>query len=109
MSMGSGEGGEQPPLWVTTSELARGEGHLFYRRLNEPLGRHGLDRFGEKLVEERKIFAETLGRPSISPGACRRIMFVGVFEGLWAERAIGWKCAGYRAVRGVVGELYAES
>ena len=38
MSMGSREGGDQPPLWVTTSELARGEGHLFYRRLNELLG-----------------------------------------------------------------------
>jgi hypothetical protein len=37
MSMGSREGGGQPPLWVTTSELARGEGHLFYRRLNELL------------------------------------------------------------------------
>jgi hypothetical protein len=54
MSMGSREGGEQPPLWVTTSELARGEGHLFYRRLNELLGRHGFDPFVEGLVEEKK-------------------------------------------------------
>lgn len=38
MSMGSREGGDQPPLWVTTSELARGEGHLFYRRLNGASG-----------------------------------------------------------------------
>ena len=53
MSMGSREGGDQPPLWVTTSELARGEGHLFYRRLNQLLERHGFDRFVEKLVEEK--------------------------------------------------------
>ena len=54
MSMGSREGGEQPPLWVTTSELARGEGHLFYRRLNGLLERHGFDRFVERLVEEKR-------------------------------------------------------
>jgi hypothetical protein len=77
MSMGSREDGKQPPLWVTTSELARGEGHIFYRRLNELLARHGFDGFGEGLVEEKKIFAETLGRPSIPPGTYTRMMFVG--------------------------------
>jgi hypothetical protein len=35
MSMGSREDGKQPALWVAASELARGEGHIFYRRLNE--------------------------------------------------------------------------
>ncbi len=103
MSMGSREGGEQPPLWVTTSELARGEGHLFYRRLNELLGRHGFDRFVEKLVEERKIFAETLGRPSIPPGTYMRMMFVGFFEGLSSERAIAWKCADSLSLREFLG------
>ncbi len=68
MSMGSREDGKQPPLWVPTSELARGEGHLFYRRLNELLGGYGFDRFVERLVEEKKIFAQTLGRPSLPPG-----------------------------------------
>src|SRR6266498_3152671 len=103
MSMGSREGGEQPPLWVTTSELSRGEGHLFYRRLNELLGRHGFDPFVEKLVEERKIFAETLGRPSIPPGTYMRMMFVGFFEGLSSERAIAWKCADSLSLREFLG------
>jgi len=103
MSMGSREGGEQPPLWVTTSELARGEGHLFYRRLNELLGRHGFDRFVERLVEEKKIFAETLGRPSIPPGTYTRMMFVGFFEGLSSERAIAWKCADSLSLREFLG------
>ena len=103
MSMGSREGGEQSPLWVTTSELARGEGHLFYRRLNELLGRHGFDRFVEKLVEEKKIFAETLGRPSIPPGTYTRMMFVGFFEGLSSERAIAWKCADSLSLREFLG------
>lgn len=103
MSMGSREGGDQAPLWVTTSELARGEGHLFYRRLNELLGRHGLDRFVEGLVEEKKIFAETLGRPSIPPGTYMRMMFVGFFEGLSSERAIAWKCGDSLSLREFLG------
>src|SRR5713226_8541802 len=103
MSMGSREGGDQPPLWVTTSELARGEGHLFYRRLNGLLGRHGFDRFVERLVEEKKIFAETLGRPSIPPGTYMRMMFVGFFEGLSSERAIAWKCADSLSLREFLG------
>jgi transposase len=103
MSMGIREGGEQPPLWVTTSELARGEGHLFYQRLNELLGRHGFDRFVEGLVEEKKIFAEALGRPSIPPGTYMRMMFVGFFEGLSSERAIAWKCADSLSLREFLG------
>lgn len=103
MSMGSRENGKQPPLWVTTSELARGEGHLFYRRLNELLGRHGFDPFVEKLVEEKKIFAETLGRPSVPPGTYTRMVFVGYFEGLSSERAIAWKCADSLSLREFLG------
>lgn len=103
MSMGSREGGDQPALWVTTSELARGEGHVFYRRLNELLGRHGFDRFVERFVEEKKIFAETLGRPSIPPGTYMRMMFVGFFEGLSSERAIAWKCADSLSLREFLG------
>jgi transposase len=103
MSMGSREDGNQAALWVTTSELARGEGHLFYRRLNELLGRHGFDPFVERLIEERKIFAETLGRPSIPPGTYMRMMFVGFFEGLSSERAIAWKCADSLSLREFLG------
>ena len=103
MSMGSREGGDQPPLWVTTSELARGEGHVFYRRLNELLGRHGFDGFVEGLVEEKRIFAETLGRPSIPPGTYMRMMFVGFFEGLSSERAIAWKSADSLSLREFLG------
>ncbi len=103
MSMGSREGGDQPPMWVSTSELSRGEGHLFYRRLNGLLGQHGFDRFVERLVEEKEIFAETLGRPSIPPGTYMRMMFVGFFEGLSSERAIAWKCADSLSLREFLG------
>ena len=103
MSMGSREDGNQPPLWVATSELARGEGHIFYRRLNELLARRGFDRFVEGLVEEKKIFAETLGRPSIPPGTYTRMVFVGYFEGLSSERAIAWKCSDSLSLREFLG------
>lgn len=103
MSMGSREDGKQAPLWVTTSELSRGEGHIFYRRLNELLSRHGFDRFVEGLVEAKKIFAETLGRPSIPPGTYTRMMFVGYFEGLSSERAVAWKCADSLSLREFLG------
>lgn len=103
MSMGSREDGKQPPLWVTTSELARGEGHIFYRRLNELLARHGFDRFVEGLVEKKKIFAQTLGRPSVAPGTYMRMMFVGFFEGLSSERAIAWRCADSLSLREFLG------
>jgi transposase len=88
---------------VTTSELSRGEGHLFYRRLNDLLRRHGFDAFVERLVEEKKIFAETLGRPSIPPGTYMRMIFVGFFEGLRSERAIAWKCADSLSLREFLG------
>src|SRR5712691_10937140 len=103
MSMGSREGGDQSPLWVRTSELARGEGHIFYRRLNELLGRHGFDAFVEKRVFESGVFAEGVGRPSIPPGVYFRMMFAGFFEGLSSERAIAWKCADSFSLREFLG------
>jgi transposase len=68
MSMGTREDGQQPPIWVDASEVARGEGHVFYRRLNELLRRHGFDAFAEKRVSESGVFADGVGRPSIPPG-----------------------------------------
>jgi transposase len=103
MSMGTREDGKQPPIWVETSEIARGEGHVFYRRLNELLGRHGFDAFVEKGVSESGVFAEGVGRPSIPPGIYFRMMFAGFFEGLSSERAIGWKCADSFSLREFLG------
>lgn len=71
--------------------------------MNELLARHGFDRFVEKLIEEKKIFAETLGRPSIPPGTYMRMMFAGFFEGLSSERAIAWKCADSLSLREFLG------
>jgi len=103
MSMGTLGDGKQPPIWVETSEVARGEGHVFYRRLNELLRRHSFDVFVEKRVSESEVFAEGLGRPSIPPGTYFRMMFAGFFEGLSSERAIAWRCADSFSLREFLG------
>jgi transposase len=103
MSMGSREDGKQTPLWVATSELARGGGHVFYRKLNELLACHGFDEFVETRVRELGVFSETMGRPSIPPGAYCRMMFVGFFEGLTSERGIAWRCADSHSLREFLG------
>ena len=58
-SMESRKGGDQPPLLVTKSELARGDAYRIYLWLNEFRGRHGFDPFGERSVEEKKIFGNS--------------------------------------------------
>ena len=103
MSMGSREDGKQDALWVATSELARGEGHVFYRKLNEVLARHGFDAFVEARVKELEVFSETMGRPSIPPGVYCRMMFVGFFEGLSSERGIAWRCGDSHSLREFLG------
>jgi transposase len=103
MSMGTREDGKQPPIWVEASEIAKGEGHVFYRRLNELLRRHRFDAFVEKRVLESELFAEGVGRPSIPPGTYFRMMFLGFFEGLSSERAIAWKCADSLSLREFLG------
>jgi len=103
MSMGTREDGKQAPIWVEASEVARGEGHVFYRRLNELLRRHGFDAFVEKRVSESGVFADGVGRPSIPPGIYFRMMFAGFFEGLSAERALAWRCADSFSLREFLG------
>src|SRR5712692_6390248 len=103
MSMGSREDGKQEALWVATSELVRGEGHVFYRKLNELLARHGFDAFVEGRVRELGVFADTLGRPSIPPGVYCRMMFVGFFEGLSSERGIAWRCGDSHSLQEFLG------
>ncbi len=103
MCMGRREDGKQRAMWVATSELARGEGHLFYCRLNELLKRHGFDEFVERRVSELGVFADAIGRPSIPPGVYCRMIFVGFFEGLSSERGIAWRCADSHSLREFLG------
>jgi transposase len=88
---------EQPPLWVATSDLPSSPGHPFYTKLSAILDAEGFDRFAEDQC--RRFYAPTMGRPSLEPGRYFRLLLVGYFEGLDAERGIAWRVADSLAVR----------
>jgi transposase len=92
---------EQSGMWVATHDLARSPGHVFYEKLNEVLGKGGFDRFVEDLCEP--YYAAGEGRPSIQPGVYFRMLFVGYFEGLSAQRGIAWRCADSLSLRSFLG------
>jgi len=96
MAMGTRQT-EQPPLWVATADLPSSPGHPFYAKLNAILDAEGFDRFAEDQC--RRFYAPTMGRPSLEPGRYFRLLLVGYFEGLDAERGIAWRAADSLAVR----------
>ena len=100
--MGMGRhGGTQAGMWVATQELPRSPGHTFYDKLNRLLAEADFDRRCEELCAP--YYADDVGRPSIPPGVYFRMLFVGYFEGLNAQRAIAWKCADSFSVRTFLG------
>ena len=68
--------------------------------MNAILDAHGFDRFVEDQC--RQFYAAILGRPSLPPGQYFRLLLVGYFEGIDAERGIAWRAADSLAVRGFV-------
>jgi transposase len=96
MAMGTREN-EQSPLWVATSDLPASPGHPFYTRLNAILDAEGFDRFVEDQC--RRFYAPVMGRPSLAPGRYFRLLLIGYFEGIDAERGIAWRAADSLAVR----------
>jgi transposase len=96
MAMGTREN-EQPPLWVAASDLPASPGHPFYTRLNAILDAEDFDRFVEDQC--RRFYAPVMGRPSLAPGRNFRLLLIGYFEGIDAERGIAWRAADSLAVR----------
>lgn len=88
---------DQRPLWIATSDLPTSPGHPFYTRLNAALDAAGFDPFVEALC--RSFYAPTMGRPSVAPGRYFRLLLLGYFEGIDAERGIAWRAADSLAVR----------
>jgi transposase len=100
--MALGRRGEQEPgMWVATTSLPRSAGHPFYTRMNALLAEAKFDAFAEAQCAPH--YAETLGRPSIPPGVYFRMLLVGYFEGLDAQRAIAWRCSDSLALREFLG------
>jgi transposase len=80
----------QEELWYR-GDLAEAPGHPFYLRLNELLERAGFDESCEAYC--RKFYHENLGRPSLAPGTCFRLLLIGFFEGIESEWGISWRVA----------------
>jgi transposase len=96
---------KQVSMWVATHDLPRSAAHPFYARLNEILDQHDFDGFVEGLCER---FYAREGRPGLPPGRYFRLLLIGYFEGLDAERAIAWRAADSFAVREFLGLVLPE-
>ncbi len=88
---------QQTDFWIAHTELPRTVGHPFYERLNQVLAERGFDAFVERQCE--RFYAETMGRPSLTPGRYFRLLLIGYFEGLDGERGIAWRAADSLALR----------
>jgi transposase len=107
MAMGKRARDRQPTMWVPTTGLPTAAGHPFYTRLNELLRERGFDDF----VESRcaAFYADTLGRPGLPPGIYFRLLLIGYFEGLDAERAIAWRAADSLTLRDFLGLVFPDA
>ncbi|MEO6325202.1 MAG: transposase, partial [Thermoanaerobaculia bacterium] len=103
MAMGRKELDRQDVMWIAADEIVRGEGHVFYRALNNLFKRHDFDSFAEGVVEKSRVFSNGVGRPSVAPGIYFRMTLVGYFEGLSSERGIAWRCADSMSLREFLG------
>lgn len=101
MAMGKRKRDRQPTMWVPTTDLPTAASHPFYRRLNQLLREHGFDDFAE--AQCAGFYAETMGRPGLPPGIYFRLLLIGYFEGIDAERGIAWRAADSLALRDFLG------
>jgi transposase len=97
---------KQPAMWVATHDLPRSAAHPFYTRLNQILDQHDFDRYVEGLCQ--RFYADE-GRPGLEPGRYFRLLLIGYFEGLDAERAIAWRAADSFALREFLGLVLPEA
>src|SRR4051812_33842567 len=97
---------KQTSMWVAISDLPRSAAHPFYTRLNQILDTHDFDGYVEALCEP--FYAEE-GPPGLPPGRYFRLLLIGYFEGLDAERAIAWRAAGSLALREFLGLVLPEA
>ena len=93
-------------MWVATQDLPRTAAHPFYTRLNQILDKADFDGYVESLCE--RFYADEIGRPGLPPGRYFRLLLIGYFEGLDAERAIAWRAADSFALREFLGLVLPE-
>ena len=98
---------KQATMWVAAQDLPRTAGHPFYARLNQILDKHDFDGYVEELCQ--RFYAAEVGRPGLPPGRYFRLLLIGYFEGLDAERAIAWRAADSFALREFLGLMLPEA
>ena len=98
---------KQRSIWVATQDLPRTAAHPFYTRLNQILDKAGFDNYVESLCQ--RFYADEVGRPGLPPGRYFRLLLIGYFEGLDAERAIAWRAADSFAIRDFLGLVLPEA
>jgi len=98
---------KQATMWVAAQDLPRTAGHPFYARLNQILDKHDFDEYVEELCQ--RFYAAEVGRPGLPPGRYFRLLLIGYFEGLDAERAIAWRAADSFALREFLGLMLPEA
>jgi len=81
--------------------MAKSPGHPFYERLSRLLDEEGFDAFVER--ECARFYAPTMGRPSLAPGVYFRLLLIGYFEGIDAERGVAWRVADSLTLREFLG------
>ena len=98
---------KQASMWVATEDLPRSAAHPFYRRLNQIFDQDDFDGYVEGLCQ--RFYADEVGRPGLPPGRYFRLLLIGYFEGLDAERAIAWRAADSFALREFLGLLLPDA
>src|SRR6476619_823979 len=98
---------KQTSMWVATQDLPRTAAHPFYTRLNQILDNAEFDTYVESLCQ--RFYADEIGRPGLPPGRYFRLLLIGYFEGLDAERAIAWRAADSFALREFLGLVLPEA
>jgi transposase len=97
---------KQVSMWVATNDLPRSVAHPFYTRLNQILDQQDFDAYVEGLCQR---FYAGDGRPGLPPGRYFRLLLIGYFEVLDAERAIAWRAADSFALREFLGLVLPEA
>jgi transposase len=98
MEMGTrGKRRRQHTFWVAASDLPTTAVHPVYQRLNALLDEHDFDAFVECLCQP--FYAATMGRSSVAPGIYFRLLLVGYFEAIDAERGMALGVGDSLAIR----------
>lgn len=99
--------GEQDEMYVSYLELPQAPGHVFYEKLDATLALHCFETFAEERCQ--KFYAPVMGRPGLPPVVYFKMLFIGYFEGIEAERGIAWRVKDSLSLRRFLGYALTEN